>query len=281
MSETVIGNKYILECIIGRGKFGVVYKGRHRDKGEKVAIKTETDSAFKVLRHEATVLNYLFYNDVRNIPVVYWFGQHVNMTCLIMSYYTCNLCDYIANKGHMDKAKLGSIMIKCIHILESIHKYYVLHRDVKPQNFMVRDGDLYIIDFGLSTVFIDEDGKHVIKKDSDNILGTPRFISYFNHIGANISRRDDLISLGYMYLYLQNEGLPWDKHIQSLYESELPFTSVNHPKNIELTSSKTWDCLSKHTESGIYMFLKYCYELKFDDKPSYSLLMELFLNPHV
>jgi serine/threonine protein kinase len=285
MSDTIVGNRYILEDIIGAGKFGVVYKGRHRERerGEKVAIKTETGSAFKILRHEATVLNYLFCNGVRNIPVVYWFGQHVNMTCLIMSYYTCNLYDYVVNKGAMDKRKLGSIMIKCLHILESIHIHHVLHRDIKPQNFMVREGELYMIDFGLSTVFIDDDGKHVIKKDNDNILGTPRFISHFNHIGENISRRDDLMSLGYMYLYLQTENLPWDEHIQNHYESDLPLTSVKHPRNMDLTSSKSWNNLSKYTNdfSGIHMFLKYCYELKFDDKPNYSLLMELFLGPHV
>ena len=269
MIDTIICNKYQCNHIIGTGKFGVVYKGRHITKNETVAIKTESQTTpFKILRHEATVMNYLYYNGVRNIPVVYWFGQHLNFTCLVMSHYNCNIYDYITNNTH----KLGSMMIKCLQVLESIHKHHVLHRDIKPQNFMVRDGDLFLIDFGLSTVFTDDDGKHVIKNDVDNIIGTPKFVSYHNHVGGNISRRDDLMSLGYMYLYLRDGCLPWD------CDYIIPTASVLHPKNIELMNAKSWDTLSqsRSLDSGIRMFLKYCYELRYDATPNYSLMMELF-----
>ena len=277
MIGDILCNKYTVDSILGNGKFGVVYKGSHVTKGDIVAIKTEPmTNRFKVLRHEVTILNYLFYNGVRNIPTVYWFGQHTGYTCLAMSHYTCDLNDYIKKKGAMDNNKLGSMMIKCLSILENIHKYHILHRDIKPHNFMIKDGDIYLIDFGLSTVFIDENGDHIIKQDLDHIIGTPKYVSYYNHCGENISRRDDLISLGYMYLYLQKGCLPWDA-IQSC-PSNLPQTSTAFPRNILFTNAKQWSDISVCSDGSIAMYLKYCYELKYNDEPNYHILMELFVN---
>ena len=279
MQGTTLGRKYEIEDIIGQGRFGVVYKGKHVEKGDIVAIKTENVCAsFHILRHEVTVLSYLASNNVRNIPLVYWFGPHIGSTCLVMSYYTCSLEDYFVRKGTMDQRKLGSMMIKCLHILESIHKHDVLHRDIKPGNFMVRDGDLFLIDFGLSTVLVDGDGVHVKKCNREHITGTPKYVSYFNHCGEFISRRDDMLSLGYMYLYLQYGELPWTNS-NVVIVSDLPVTSVLHPRNVELKLAKSWDTLSacSSIDHSIRMYLKYCYELKYDCIPNYTIVMELFV----
>ena len=268
MISSVICNRYTVKSVIGNGKFGVVYDGSTKDN-ERVAIKVEkSDSVYKVLKHEVTVLNYLFYSGTKNIPKVYWFGQHLGHTCLVMSYFSCSLHDYILRKGTLEPKKLASMMIKCIDVIESIHAHHILHRDIKPQNFMIRDGDLYMIDFGLSTVFMDDDGVHIVKKDSDNVIGSPRYISYYNHCGEPMSRRDDLISLGYMYMFMQKGKLPWD--------STGSETSINGPENIFRRDKKAWDKLKCSLDGPIKMYMKYCYELKYNDEPNYHILMELF-----
>lgn len=163
MISSVICNKYTINSVIGYGKFGVVYEGT-KPGGERVAIKVEkTDSLYKVLKHETTVLNYLYYSGTKNIPRIYWFGQHLEYTCLVMSHFSCSLHEYIIRKGVLEQNKLSSMMIKCIDVIESIHKNHILHRDIKPQNFMIKDGELYMIDFGLSNIFMDDDGVHIIK----------------------------------------------------------------------------------------------------------------------
>ena len=269
MISSVICNKFTVNSIIGYGKFGVVYDGTKTD-GERVAIKVEkSDSTYKVLKHEVTVLNYLFYSGTKNIPNIYWFGQHLGHTCLVMSHFSCSLHDYILRKGPLDPKKLSSMMIKCIDVIESIHKNHILHRDINPQNFMIRDGDLYMIDFGLSTVFMDDDGVHIIKKDSDNVIGSPKYISYYNHCGEPMSRRDDLISLGYMYMFMQTGKLPWD--------SAGSETSINGPENIFRRDEKAWARLNEALDGPIKMYMKYCYELKYNDGPNYHILMKLFI----
>ena len=62
-----------------------------------------------------------------------------------MTYYSCSLDDY--SKQHdLTKKQLNLFMAKSIELLENIHRHYVVHRDIKPHNFMIGvDKDLYII----------------------------------------------------------------------------------------------------------------------------------------
>lgn len=266
MISSVICNKYTVNALLGHGKFGVVYQGITKDN-EYVAIKVEqSENHYKILKHEATVLNYLFYSGTRNIPRIYWFGQHLGFTCLVMSHFSCSLHEYILRKGQLESNKLNFIMKKCIDVIESIHRYHILHRDIKPHNFMLKDNDIYMIDFGLSIAFVDTKGEHVMKNDPDNIIGSPKYISYYNHCGEPMSRRDDLISLGYMYMYMQNGKLPWD--------SAGPDTNINGPANIIRKNRKEFANLN--VDGPIKMFLKYCYELKYNDEPNYHILQGLF-----
>ena len=278
MIGTDIAKTYEVEKILGNGKFGVVFLGKNMDTGERVAIKTESsDNPYKILKHEVTVLNYLYGNDVRTIPSIYWYGVHLDFRCIVMSYFSHSLQDYYEKKGALPLDALGSLMIKCIDSLSSIHKYYVLHRDIKPHNFMMRDGDIFVIDFGLSTYYMNGDGEHLERSDEENVIGSPRYISFYNHCGEPFSRRDDLISLGYMYMYLSTGTLPWDG-IQRVDPPNISKTSTLHPMNISRRSLKTWTNLKRVADGTIKRYLKYCYGLEFDEDPDYSTLMELFMS---
>ena len=272
MIPSIICNKYTINSVLGNGKFGVVYEGTTREQ-TRIAIKTEpANSEYKLLRHEVNILNYLFRSGTKNIPRIYWFGQHRDHTCLVMTHFSCSLRDYIARKGKLEQRKLASMMIKCIDVLESVHKYHIVHRDIKPHNFMCKDGDLYLIDFGLSTAFIDENGEHICKRDTKNVIGSPRYISFYNHCGEPTSRRDDLISLGYMYLFMKNGTLPWDTQAEHSNAS----TDITSASNVYRKNEKSWEKLGVTIDGSIHMYLKYCYELKYNDIPNYHILMELF-----
>jgi serine/threonine protein kinase len=160
------------------------------------------------------------------------------------------------------------MMIKCIGVIENIHDRHVVHRDIKPHNFMIKNGDIYVIDFGLSNVFIDDNGEHVRKNDPGNIIGSPKYTSYYNHCGEPMSRRDDLISLGYVYLFMQDGKLAW--------ECTGSDANINDPVNVFRRDEKAWHKLNESLDGPIKMYLKYCYELKYNDKPNYHILMELF-----
>jgi hypothetical protein len=91
---------------------------------------------------------------------------------------------------------------------------------------------------------------------TDGITGSPRFTSYYNHCGEPSSYRDDLISLGYVYMFQSCGSLLWDSG-----------------EHIRL---KSWESIRTHLSGTILIYMKYCYELSHKDEPCYDLLMELF-----
>jgi len=158
-----INNKYIIETNIGKGQFGSIYKGYHKKTREPIAIKFEhSNSPIKLLKNETTILNYLYNNGCRNIPQVHWYGLFSNNTCLVMTLYDYSLYDLLKNKKKdLSIQQLQYIILQCLDIFENIHNSFVLHRDIKPQNFMIKNNELFLIDFGFSTFYIGDDKQHL------------------------------------------------------------------------------------------------------------------------
>ena len=235
----MIANKYVVDRAIGRGAFGAVFLGHKRSTGEPIAIKIEP-SASSYLRHEVTIMNYLYGRGVRDIPRIYWFGPHEGNACLVMTYYSSSLSQYVGS--------LDLVMAKCILALSDIHTQQIIHRDIKPANILMNGGEPVFIDFGLATV--------ITGKPTDGITGSPRFTSYYNHCGEPSSYRDDLISLGYVYIFQSCGSLLWD--------------SGDHVR------LKSWESIGTRLSGSILTYMKYCYELSHEDDPCYDLLTELF-----
>ena len=87
-----------------------------------------------------------------------------------------------------------------------MHTKGIIHRDVKPDNIMMGLSEssniVHMIDFGLTrSVFNKKTGKHIEFKTGKNLVGTARFVSINAHLGYELSRRDDLLTLGYVMVY--------------------------------------------------------------------------------
>jgi serine/threonine protein kinase len=263
---------------------------------EPVAIKIETlqQHSIKILKHEATILNYLFKNKCDNIPLVYWFGKYENMTSLIMPYYNVTLEKYakilyeksitLSNSHETLKYienKYELLLNKCLNILSSIHNAYVVHRDIKPQNFMIKNDNIVLIDFGMSTFFVDENKNHILPSNTKktNIMGTSRYISVNVHNGEEYTRRDDIISLGYTFLYLYTRSLPWDELKSQYVSHDYEITSISHPYNQYLQREKQWIKLEKSIDqmhrtpfiNRIKQYFKESYNLGFSELPDYYI----------
>lgn len=288
----LIANKYIVEKEIKRGSFGIVLKGKDKKDGP-VAIKIEYGE-IDSLKHEVKMINYLYNYGVRKIPCIYWYGKHNTHPCLVLSYYDCCLSDYIKNR-EMTVLLANKIIVKMISIMESIHKYFVVHRDIKPQNFMINNGELYLIDFGLATFYVDEISNHCENSQTDSIIGTPNFVSINIHNGNKYSRRDDMISIGYLYLYVLFGKCPWTEG-QGLREQgyqsdknffDYPSVHIHHPMNLYLKSQKEYDKIMsyssfRHKEENyskiqhINFYLKLMYEVDYKQQPNYNLAKQYF-----
>ena len=109
-------------------------------------------------------------------------------------------------------AIIGWLAAEAVEQLRLLHETGIVHRDVKPDNLVLtpkRDG-LVIIDYGLSSQYVDNEGTHVPMRTDIALIGTARYASTWAHDGCLQSRRDDLMSLCYSLMFLADRGrLPW------------------------------------------------------------------------
>lgn len=273
----VIFKKYLISNLIKSGSFGSIFLGTNTKNNQQVAIKCEKiTEGFSTLKHEVTILKYLYDHKIRQIPTVFWFGKFENHLSIVMPYFDCSLYDYIATK-QISKTKLKSIIIQCIMLLKSIHSLFLIHRDIKPQNIMVHNGELFLIDFGFSIFYIDENKHHYIdEQEQDMITGSPRFVSYYIYEGFKPSRRDDMISIAYILLYAYYKELPWDNI--NLFHNQKPSLHIYDEKNIKIKNMKSIDSLKPICEDihpYIFTFFQHLYELCYFQEPSYDFLIDL------
>ena len=207
----MIANKYKIINKISEGVFGEVYKAENVRTREKVAIKFEyKQNNIKMLKNEAKIYQYLKNKDC--FPQLKWFGTNKEINYLVIDL----LGDSIKNRINIYKSfclknvlLLGIQMINHIRIL---HENFLLHRDIKPDNFLFGlkefSNRLYLIDLGLCKRY-NFNGNHIVKKNINYLIGSPNFVSINIHQGIEPSRRDDLESCIYIISYMVLGNLEW------------------------------------------------------------------------
>ena len=105
------------------------------------------------------------------------------------------------------------IVIQLFERIEQLHSVCLVHNDLKLENVVIGVSDptlIYLIDFGLTSSYVNNSEQHIEKEFIRNFSGNFLFASLNSCRGFNKSRRDDVESLFYMLIYLINEEyLPW------------------------------------------------------------------------
>jgi serine/threonine protein kinase len=280
----ICDGKYIIKEPIGRGKFGWVYRGIRKKTGELIAIKVEScQNSMKILKHEATVLHFLQTNGCLGIPTIHWFGNADAKMCMVMTLYESSLYDIVKDRGIKPEV-LYSVYRSLIDITESVHSKFVIHRDIKPHNFMYKGGQLFIIDFGMANFYVQGENQHIEPaiEQTMNIIGTPNYISPNIHNGMTPSRRDDLISLGYVFLFLLKGSLPWENARAEL--DDFPEIHIGHSRNLlrlEKKSLENLQAILLENCAPLYQYLKYTYRIEFRETPHYSAMKNMFVQNNI
>ncbi|KAF2944203.1 hypothetical protein DAI22_02g124300 [Oryza sativa Japonica Group] len=158
--------------------------------------------------------------------------------------------------------------------VEFMHSKGYLHRDIKPDNFLMGLGrkanQVYIIDFGLAKRYRDATtNRHIPYRENKNLTGTARYASCNTHLGIEQSRRDDLESIGYVLLYFLRGSLPW----QGLKAAT---KKQKYDKISEKKLATPIEVLCKSHPVEFASYFHYCHSLTFDQRPDYGFLRRLF-----
>lgn len=146
---------------------------------------------------------------------MYHFGEEGDYNVLIMDLLGPSLEDLFSFCGRKFQLKT-TLMIadQLVTRVEYVHSKNYIHRDIKPDNFLIglgkRSNQVFMIDFGLSKKFRDaKTHQHIPYKENKNLTGTARYASINAHLGIEQSRRDDLEAIGYVLIYFIKGKLPW------------------------------------------------------------------------
>ena len=168
------------------------------------------------------------------------------------------------------------ITIQLIERIKHVHDNNYIHRDIKPQNFLVGKDKaaktIYLIDFGLAKRYRDEHTHiHIPLKENRNLTGTARYSSCNAHNGLEQSRRDDMESIGYLLLYLFKEKLPW----QGLKCKD---KQEKYAKIKEMKISITPEKLCEGFPNEFAKYLNMVKKLGFEEEPAYKNYIQMFMN---
>jgi eukaryotic-like serine/threonine-protein kinase len=207
MSGDLIGGRYLLQRSVGRGAMGTVWLGTdqtlHRDVAVKQMGSMPSEDAAGTARamreaRSAAAMNH------RNAVSIYDVVDHENAPWLVMEYFPSRtLGDIIKEDGPMSPERAAHIGAQVADALSDAHKLGIMHRDVKPGNVLVGDGDhAKISDFGIARAEMD-----ATLTQTGMMTGTPAYLAPEQATGGSPSAASDVWALG-ATIYAAVEGDP-------------------------------------------------------------------------
>jgi serine/threonine-protein kinase len=245
----VVGARYVVEHLLGRGGSGQVFRTWDRVMKRAVALKllpsdqTEGERALRRLVREVRLARRIRHPNVCSVFDLEYANQHWFITMEVANSAT--LCDELraARSGEPDarewRRREADVRALCAG-LAAVHGAGVVHRDVKTQNVLrMADGRLVVADFGLALATGDE---------TSSGGGTPNCLPPEVNLGMPSDQRSDVWQLGLvMHQILLHERPTWTSSAVLLPTLRLPSRAL--PRSIAAMLQVSAACLSWHNSA--------------------------------
>jgi eukaryotic-like serine/threonine-protein kinase len=205
----LLGPRYEIVRLLGKGGMGAVYLARDRELGRDVALKL-------IAPHLATEAGTLerFKREIQlssivthpNVLRVYDLGESDGVKFLTMQYIEGEtLADAMRRERPLPIEKALSFFRQMCDALSAAHEKGVLHRDLKPQNVMLdAAGHAYLTDFGLA-----RSSELSTMTQAGALMGTPQYMSPEQVKGTPVDARSDIFSVGVILYEMLAGALPY------------------------------------------------------------------------
>ena len=252
-----------------------------------MAINTKNHSEYAVklekastkspqLFYEAKILGSLQEDGAVDVgfPRIYHCASEGEYNVMVMDLCGKSLEDLFNVSGKKFDLKTTLMVgLQMLERIEYIHKRNYIHRDVKPDNFVVgygkKSNKVYMIDFGLAKKYLLKDNSHIPYKDNKNLTGTARFASLNTHLGIEQGRRDDLEGIANVLLYFVKGAVPW-QNLKANNKKE------KYEKIMEKKLSIPIERLCDNLPDVFKQLFIYSRTLDFEETPDYEYLKDMF-----
>jgi hypothetical protein len=185
-----LNERYEVVAPISSGAMGAVYRASDTETGDDVAVKRLVDTRHAArFEIEARLLRQL--RHPRVVEVVDYF-QDASGQYLVMSLVDGqDLGDLLKShpSGALPVPEAIEYTRQACEALQYVHEQQIVHRDVKPQNLILGEGGVVLVDFGIATEIDDEVDPGTVG------IGTPKFMAPEVFAGGNVSPRSDVFGL--------------------------------------------------------------------------------------
>ena len=198
--QGLLGSRYQLNWIIGRGGMSTVWLARDTEKQRDVAVKilkpeyTENEEFRTRFRNEASAAEQL---DSPNVVATYDYGEVRDrgaVLCYIIMEYVSgeSLADVLAREYSLDEPLVLDILAQTARGLQTIHAKGMVHRDIKPGNLLITsDGVVKVTDLGIAKA-----AAAVPLTRTGMVVGTAQYVSPEQAQGNTVGPASDIYSLG-------------------------------------------------------------------------------------
>ena len=208
-----------IEQIIGQGGMGIVYLAQQTRPMRRVAVKlllpeanmrAEVSKEFLIrFQREADVIAQLVHV---NIMPIYEYGEQDKLAYLVMPYLTGgSLRDILARKGAFSLTETVVYIEQAASALDYAHAHHVIHRDLKPGNFLLHaDGRLVLSDFGIARIMQESNDTVGSTLTATGVfIGTPEYMAPEMALGETIDQRADIYELGIVLFQMLSGTVPF------------------------------------------------------------------------
>ncbi|BAU04924.1 protein kinase domain-containing protein [Fischerella sp. NIES-3754] len=220
MLQTIINNRYKIVKVLGEGGFGKTFltEDTHLPSGRRCVIKqlkpvTENPQIYKMVQdrfqREAAILEDLG-NSNNRIPNLYAYFAEQGQFYLVQEYIEGKtLTEKVHTEGVMSESAVREILKSLLYVLNFVHSRHIIHRDIKPDNIILRDADNIpvLIDFGAVRESMGTIVNSQGNPTSSIVIGTPGFMPPEQAAGRPVYS-SDLYSLAITMIYLLTGRMP-------------------------------------------------------------------------